>query len=84
MGSEREKFEEWVKSEGLNTSKFITRGEYIHKETQSSWKAWQATKSEAVPDGFVLAKKELPEEIAEAMALECVEKPATETNPTWI
>lgn len=38
----------------------------------------------ATPEGFVLVRKELPEKIAEAMALERVEKPVTETDPTWI
>lgn len=35
-------------------------------------------------EDFVLVRKELPEEIAESMALERVEKPVTETDPTWI
>ena len=47
------------------------------------WSVWQA-KSQATPEGFVLVRKELPEEIAESMAKERVEKPVTETDPTWI
>lgn len=45
------------------------------------WSVWQA---KTPPEGFVLVRKELPEEIAESMALERVEKPVTETDPTWI
>lgn len=46
--------------------------------------AWMMFQAKATPEGFVLVPKELPEEIAEAMALDRVEKPVTETDPTWI
>ncbi|AWL27186.1 hypothetical protein DJ533_00450 (plasmid) [Acinetobacter defluvii] len=46
-------------------------------------KKWQEAK--AIPEGFVLVKKELPGEIAEAMALERVNSPlGNETNPFWV
>ncbi|MCK4089713.1 hypothetical protein HCY66_06385 [Acinetobacter radioresistens] len=47
---------------------------------------WLAAKREAqaVPEGFVLVSKELPEPIAEAMALERVPKPFGETDPVWV
>ncbi|WP_035266272.1 hypothetical protein [Acinetobacter sp. Ver3] len=48
------------------------------------WELWQAVKAQAVPEGFVLVSKELPETIAEAMALERVPKPFGETDPVWI
>ena len=43
---------------------------------------WQ--KAQMVPEGFVLVSKELPESIAEAMALERVSKPFGETDPVWV
>ncbi len=45
-----------------------------------SWKLWQ---QKAIPEGFVLVHKELPEHIAESMALERVEIPSYESSPTW-
>ncbi len=56
---------------------------YNHPVMCWFWYMWQA-KKQATPEGFVLVRKELPEEIAESMALERVEKPVTETDPTWI
>lgn len=50
---------------------------------QATWKAWREAKAQAVPEGFVLAHKELPEHIAESMALERVELPSHESSPTW-
>ncbi|MEC8125304.1 MAG: hypothetical protein VX125_15915 [Pseudomonadota bacterium] len=50
----------------------------------TAWLFWLGAKKQATPQGFVLVRKELPEEIAESMALERVEKPVTETDPTWI
>lgn len=48
------------------------------------WSAWLKAKAQAVPEGFVLVGKELPESIAEAMALERVNKPFGETDPVWV
>ena len=47
------------------------------------WSAWQAAKSQAVPEGFVLVKKELPEQIAEKMAIDRIDKPRHENDPVW-
>lgn len=54
-----------------------------YNDIELMWDTWQG-KSQITPEGFVLVRKELPEEIAEAMALERVEKPVTETDLTWI
>lgn len=51
--NERKLFEEWAKSESLNISKFISRGDYLYKDTQRCWKAWQAS---ANREGFVLVE----------------------------
>lgn len=54
--NERKLFEELAKSESLNISKFISRGDYLYKDTQRCWKAWQAS---ANRDGFVLVENEM-------------------------
>ena len=43
----------------------------------------EAAKAQAVPEGFVLVKKELPEQIAEKMAIDRIEKPIHENDPVW-
>lgn len=48
-----------------------------------AWEAWQAAKAQAVPEGFVLVKKELPEQIAEKMAIDRIDKPRHENDPVW-
>lgn len=48
-----------------------------------AWLAWQAAKAQAVPEGFVLVKKELPEQIAEKMAIDRIDKPRHENDPVW-
>ena len=58
----------------------------IGEDTESinmAWSAWQAAKTQAVPEGFVLVKKELPEQIAEKMAIDRIDKPRHENNPVW-
>ena len=52
-------------------------------EINSSWCTWQAAKTQAVPEGFVLVKKELPEQIAEKMAIDRIDKPRHENDPVW-
>lgn len=52
-------------------------------EINSSWCTWQAAKAQAVPEGFVLVKKELPEQIAEKMAIDRIDKPRHENDPVW-
>ena len=47
------------------------------------WRVWQAAKAQAVPEGFVLVKKELPEQIAEKMAIDRIDKPRHENDPVW-
>lgn len=46
----------------------------------SGFDSW---KSQAVPEGFVLVKKELPEQIAEKMAIDRIDKPRHENDPVW-
>lgn len=48
-----------------------------------SWSAWKEAKANAVPEGFVLVKKELPEQIAEKMAIDRIDKPRHENDPVW-
>jgi DNA-directed RNA polymerase subunit H (RpoH/RPB5) len=43
----------------------------------------QAAKAQAVPEGFVVVAKELPEKIAEKMAIDRIDKPIHENDPVW-
>ncbi|WP_213066185.1 hypothetical protein [Acinetobacter sp. CFCC 11171] len=66
------------------TSVFEMRnGKYRSSYVQLSFEIWQAAKAQAVPAGFVLVKKELPEQIAEKMAIDHIDKPRHENNPVW-
>lgn len=71
---EREAFETWL----FSTEKFKFRnknflfmldeyGSYEDKPVLEHWETWQAAKSQAVPEGFVLVPKEPTDEIIEAM-----------------
>lgn len=55
---------------------------YSVEYLNGAWMAWQA-KAQAVPEGFVLVKKELPEQIAEKMAIDRIDKPRHENDPVW-
>lgn len=61
--------------------------EYLHEPTQVAWDSWliglNRAKAQAVPEGFVLVKKELPEQIAEKMAIDRIDKPRHENDPVW-
>lgn len=62
-----------------------TEVEYVHVMNQR-WYAWLAcakSKAQAVPEGFVLVKKELPEQIAEKMAIDRINRPRHENDPVW-
>ena len=48
-----------------------------------AWSAWQTAKAQAVPEGFVVVAKELPEKIAEKMAIDRMDKPIHENDPVW-
>lgn len=50
----------------------------------TAWLFWLGAKKQATPQGFVLVHKELPEEIAEAMAKERVPEPREENDPVWL
>lgn len=76
---EREAFEAWLKS--LNENGRTTY--FLGQESTVAWEAWQAAKAQAVPEGFVLVKKELPEQIAEKMAIDRIDKPRHENDPVW-
>lgn len=84
---EREAFERHA-SKFFTDSKeaFKTNGDqYLYDEVIWMWDCWiERAKAQAVPEGFVLVEKELPESIAETMALERVNKPFGETDPVWV
>lgn len=70
-------------------------GSYKYHATQSAFSLFEQqqaeiellksdlAKAQAVPEGFVLVKKELPEQIAEKMAIDRIDKPRHENDPVW-
>jgi len=72
---EREAFEAWYRKEYDNTviddsefSEILDEYEsnyYWVDELNQSWKAWQAAKAQAVPEGFVLVEKKEFEQMQE-------------------
>ena len=54
-----------------------------YNDIELMWETWQAAKAQAVPEGFVLVKKELPEQIAEKMAIDRIDKPRHENDLVW-
>ena len=68
---EQELFEKWHFEEhyvgdadkSVLYEKFKSDSEYVSYEVQYAWKAWQAAKSSAVLEGFVLVPKEPTEEM---------------------
>ena len=61
--SNREAFEAWLKS--LNENGRTTY--FLGQESTVAWKAWQAAKAQAVPEGFVLVEiKDLRDVISNA------------------
>jgi hypothetical protein len=81
-------FENAQDSAIYNQSRFdvfdINNGFYRNPYVQLAWETWQAALAQAVPKGMILVFKELPENIAENMAIDRVEKPSSENNPIWI
>ena len=66
---EREAFEAWFESQyGAHFMQFaLDLDPYVDKHTQTCWEAWQAAKTQAVPEGFVLVKiKDLRDVISNA------------------
>ena len=61
----------------------------IWHRVNTGWAMWKKAinfgrkQPQAVPEGFVLVKKELPEQIAEKMAIDRIDKPRHENDPVW-
>ena len=55
--SNREAFEAWFESQLESTKLHKINGVYLHERAQMAWKAWQAAKAQAVPDGFVVVNQ---------------------------
>lgn len=66
---------------GFFESKYLA--DWFVNQINFGWKLWQAAKAQTVPEGFVLVKKELPEQIAEKMAIDRIDKPRHENDPVW-
>jgi len=78
IDKEGEMFEVWWENHGQYNR--AGGGDY---EKTFAWEAWIEAKVQAVPEGYVLVKKELPEQIAEEMAIDRVDKPRHENDPVW-
>ena len=73
--TEREAFEAWYcrNHTGLKQSdlaKFRTLSGYSFSDSLKiniSWEAWQAAKAQAVPEGFVLVSKEIPDSVVDRL-----------------
>lgn len=66
---EREAFEEYMllMTDGsFNTTKNHLTDQYAFGVNQTFWAIWQAAKSQAVPEGFVLVSKEPTEKMNKA------------------
>ena len=63
LEKEREAFENWAKNNGYNVAKNPVSGIYLSLVCNNAWKAWQAAKASAVPDGFVVVPKEPTKEM---------------------
>ena len=79
---EKEAFES-VFTEAKGWDLTFIMGCYQNIETLRAFAGWLAAKAKAVPEGFVLVKKELPEQIAEKMAIDRIDKPRHENDPVW-
>lgn len=62
MSEQRERFESWAQSQGLNT--MMGFGSYYLADTAAAWEAWQAT----CPEGWQVVPKAVTPEMSEAYA----------------
>jgi hypothetical protein len=54
-------------------------GEYVSSKAQMGWQMWQAAKTQAVPEGFVLVPKDLIQSIHQS----CVNTLIAESMPAF-
>lgn len=68
LQKEREAFEKWAFQASEGWASFVkSHGDnYENDKLQFAWKAWQAAKAQAVPDGFVVVPKEPTQEMIQA------------------
>ena len=74
---------------GFDEDKKLYTGDGV-ESINHQWTTWcacigmlhlEVKEAQAVPEGFVLVKKELPEQIAEKMAIDRIDKPRHENDP---
>ena len=64
------RFKAWAESKKLSTDGETGRNysyTFYDSKTQAAWGAWQATKAQAVPEGFVLVSREMPKSFDEGL-----------------
>lgn len=80
----KQEFWNWAKVENPRVVENAELGDvYATRILDHMFMGFAAAKAQAVPDGFVLVKKELPEQIAEKMAIDRIDKPRHENDPVW-
>ena len=80
----KKEFWAWAKTENPRLVENAELGDvYAIQNLDHMFMGFAAAKDQAVPEGFVLVKKELPEQIAEKMAIDRIDKPRHENDPVW-
>ena len=74
---------ETLKKDLDDCEKRFPNNRYAGWNFKSDWELWQTAKAQAVPEGFVVVAKELPEKIAEKMAIDRIDKPIHANDPVW-
>ena len=76
---------------GFDEDKKLYTGDGV-ESINHQWTTWcagismlhlEVKEAQAVTEGFVQVKKELPEQIAEKMAIDRIDKPRHENDPVW-
>lgn len=74
LQKEREAFEKWAFQASEGWASFVkSHGDnYENDKLQFAWKAWQAAKSQTIPNGFVSVKDKLPTEGKDVIAFDAI------------
>ena len=71
MDIQRKAFEAYMADRYKNTVDqrvcINSDGDYMAWDMQVAWHVWQAAKAQAVPEGFVLVSKEIPDSVVDRL-----------------
>lgn len=80
----KQEFWNWARVENPRVVEDAELGDvYAIQTLDHMFMGFAAAKAQAVPEGFVVVAKELPEKIAEKMAIDRIDKPIHENDPVW-